>query len=102
LPLLVEAIEDQFIPVVIFNNKKQDEALLESFGEPSWNNPVVRFLDKQGKDLIPRKDSVWDVAPLAARMGASLEAAGRKTPPYLRSLALGWRYSLPRASFAML
>lgn len=102
MPLLVEAIEDQFIPLVIFNNKKEDEALLESFGEPSWNNPVVRFLDKTGQDLIPRKDSVWYVAPLAARMAASLEAAGRETPPYLRALALGWRHSLPRASFAML
>ena len=99
---MVEAIEDQFVPVVVFNNKKEDEALLESFGEPSWNNPVVRFLDKEGKDLIPRQDNVWDVAPLAARMVASLEAAKRKIPPYLKSLVLGWRYSLPRASFAML
>ncbi|MCP4081960.1 MAG: hypothetical protein GY819_10625 [Planctomycetaceae bacterium] len=99
---MVEAIEDQFIPVVIFNNKKEDEELLKSFSEPAWNNPVVRFLDGDGKDLIPRKDSVWQVAPLAERMYASLEAAGRKPPAYLRAMALGWRYSLQRASFAML
>ncbi len=99
---MVEAIEDQFVPVVIFNNKTEDEDLLKSFSEPAWNNPVVRFLDANGKDLIPRKDSIWEVTPLAERMYASLEAAGRKPPAYLQALALGWRYSLQRASFAML
>ena len=59
MPLLVEAIEDQFVPLLVYNNQESDSALLKSFGEPAWNNPVLRFLDHQGRDLIPRKDGVW-------------------------------------------
>ena len=47
---MVEAIEDAFVPVVVFNNKGgKDAQLLKRFNEPSWNNPVVRFLDGSGK-----------------------------------------------------
>lgn len=88
-PLLVEAIEDQFVPVLVYNNREAgdeggDAELLARFSEPSWNNPVVRFLDASGADLIPRKDGVWTADGLAARMIAALEAAKREVPAYLR------------------
>ena len=98
---MVEAIEDQFIPLLVYNNKAVDAALLVSFDEPSWNNPVVRFLDSAGQDLIPRRDGIWNTAPLARRMIASLQAAGKEVPPYLNYVADGWQDKYRRASFAM-
>ena len=101
LPLMVESIEEHFIPVLVYNNKDEDAGLLKSFDEPSWNNPVVRVLNGDGKDLIPRKDGVWNIAPLAARMATSLEAAGKDVPHYLNYVAAGWQDKYRRASFAM-
>ncbi len=98
---MVEAIEDHFIPVVVYNNKSEDAALLKSFGEPSWNNPVVRFLNKDGKDVIPRKAGVWSISGLAARMTASLKAAKREVPDFLKTVSHSWQSKLRRATFAM-
>lgn len=87
-PLLVEAIETEFVPVLIYNNQPgRDREILERYDEPDWNYQVIRFLDGEGKDLIPRKDRVWNLAPLVRRMMASLEAAERSVPVYLKELA---------------
>lgn len=99
---MVEAIESCFIPVLVYNNKESDEKLLKSFDEPSWNNPVVRFLNKNGKDVIPRKDEIWTTGPLAARMVESLRASGRDLPRYLDLIGMSGQPELKRASFAML
>jgi hypothetical protein len=54
-PLLVEAIEILFVPLVVHNNKGgQDAKVLARFGEPSWNNPVVRIVDSHHKLIVPR------------------------------------------------
>ena len=89
-PLLVEAIEDNFIPVLVYNNRTggMDQELLERFAEPSWNFQVMRFLDQRGEDIIPRKDQVWTVAETAERMISTLEASSRPAQLYLRNLAL--------------
>lgn len=89
-PLLVEAIEDNFIPVLVYNNRSSgmDRELLERFAEPSWNFQVMRFLNGQGEDIIPRKDQVWTVAETAVRMVMSLEASNRPVPRYLHNLVL--------------
>ena len=99
---MVEAIEDHFVPVLVFNNQRQDAELLRSFGEPSWNNPVVRFLDHDRKDVIEREDGVWETGPLAARMIEALEAADRDVPDFLVQVAESRRGKYERASFAML
>lgn len=98
---MVEAIEDSFIPVVVYNNKSEDAAILKAFNEPSWNNPVVRFLDQNGKDVIPRKSGVWTVGGLAVRMKASLKASKQKVPKFLETVSLSWQDQLRRATFAM-
>ena len=52
-PLVVEAIESAFVPLLIHNNKQgYDSQILKQFKEPSWNNPVIRYVDKiwQGRD----------------------------------------------------
>ena len=75
-PIVVEAIEDLFVPVLVYNNRKgQDKKMLDQFDEPSWNNPVVRYLDAGGDDLIARKDGVWSTAGTARRMRDALKAA---------------------------
>ena len=85
-PLLVEAIETEFVPVFVYNNKGgRDAELLARFGEPSWNNPVVRFLDPEGRDLIARRAGVWAPHAIGARMVAALESSGRPVPEYLRA-----------------
>jgi hypothetical protein len=87
-PLIVEAIEDAFVPVAIYNNKGgADREVLESFGEPAWNNPVVRFVDAEREDLADRYATGWTVGGLATAMVAALDSAGRDVPGYLRSLA---------------
>jgi hypothetical protein len=98
---MVEAIEDHFVPVLVYNNKKGvHEQTLNHFKEPSWNNPVARFLAADESDLIPRKDRVWHTQPMASRMVAALNAAKRQAPDFLKSLA-DQKPKLKRATFAM-
>jgi len=97
---MVEAIEDLFIPVLVYNNKGEDAALLKRFNEPSWNNPVTRFLNQSGSDVIDRKDRVWQLQPMAARMTKALKASNQKVPNYLSDLAINPK-NLEAATFAM-
>lgn len=74
-PAVVKSIEENFIPLLIHNNRPgKDAEVLEKFGEPAWNYQVVRFLDANGRDLIPRKDRVWDAPELKQRMAQALAA----------------------------
>jgi hypothetical protein len=89
-PLLVETIEDNFIPVLVYNNRSDgmDAELLDRFDEPAWNFQVIRFLDRDGKDIIPRRDQAWTIAETAGRMAATLEKMARPVPLYLKNLIL--------------
>ncbi len=76
--------------MAIRNNSRDDDdaGTRTRFEERAWNYPVARFLDADGKDLIPRIDGDWrDARGLVTRMVAALEKAGRPVPPYLRLLA---------------
>jgi hypothetical protein len=102
-PLLVEAIEDEFVPVAVHNNREgRDKQALERFGEPAWNNPVVRFLDGDGKDVLPREDGLWTEGAIAARMVRALEKSAHAVPDWL-ALAREETESSPtqQATFAM-
>lgn len=89
-PLLVEAIESEFLPVLVYNNRPgtRDQQLLEKFWEPGWNYQVIRFLNGNGDDIIPRKDRIWTIGGVASRMVMVLEKTGRPVPNYLRALVL--------------
>ena len=101
-PLLVEAMEDHFVPLAIYNNIGGNDAkVLAQFKEPSWNNPVIRYLDARARDLIPRKDRVWSTAGTAHRMCAALTAAKQPVPDYLRLVAEEARSGDKIATFAM-
>jgi hypothetical protein len=88
-PLLVRAIEEEFIPMLVYNNRSSgmDGELMERYHEPSWNFQVIRFLDAEGKDVIPRKDRVWTTGGVAGRMVEALTAVNRPVPAYLEELA---------------
>jgi hypothetical protein len=86
---LVNAIEEEFIPMLVYNNRSggMDRKLLERYGEPAWNFQVIRFLDAEGKDVIPRKDRVWTTRSVARHMIEALAAVDRPAPAYLEDLA---------------
>ena len=87
-PDIVAAIEEEFIPVLVYNNRPgRDAEILARYDEPAWNYQVIRFLDGSGNDFIPRKDRVWTVRGVALRMIEALEALGREAPLPLRRLA---------------
>ena len=87
LPLLVEAAETLFHPVVIRNNVDGYEGeVRERFKEPSWNNPVMRFLDGKAQDVLPRKDRVWAMGDVLARLVDVLDKDG-DAPVWLETVA---------------
>lgn len=103
-PLLVEAIEELFVPVLVFNNRAtgDDVELMKLFQEPSWNYQVIRFIDAEGQDIIPRKDKVWSIGGVAKRMIAALQRTGREVPLYLQAVAVeNDEANLGLAGFAM-
>jgi hypothetical protein len=101
-PLLVEAIETEFTPLLVHNNKPgKDAEVRQRFNEPAWNYQVVRFLDDGANDIIPRRDRVWDTGGIAERMIVTLEKAKRPVPAYLRLLAAENSPRLKSAVFTM-
>lgn len=101
-PLLVEAIESEFTPLLIPNSQPgRDAEVLRRFGEPAWNFQVVRFLSADAQDIIPRRDRIWETGPLAERMIATLEKTRRPVPAYLRLLGAEHSPQLRQAVFAM-
>ncbi|HYX45228.1 MAG TPA: VPGUxxT family thioredoxin-like (seleno)protein, type 2, partial [Sphingomicrobium sp.] len=86
-PLMVELIADRFVPVAIFNNRPGADAdILRRYSEPSWNNPVVRFLGPDGAELLPRLADRYDALGLHEKIVAILEMLGGGVPGYFRLL----------------
>lgn len=105
-PFIVEAAMDLFVPACVYNNTKDDAdaKVLKSFGERAWNNPVVRFLDADRKDLIAKVHKDWSVARLASAMVAARKAAKKDVPRYLELLAeeaASRKRGVESAAFAM-
>lgn len=83
--MVVKAAGAEFVAVVIYNNVKgPDAVILKRFHEPAFNNPVVRFIDTSGKDILPRVENDWTARTLLKRMVQSLEKVERKVPDYLK------------------
>jgi hypothetical protein len=86
-PMIADAIENYFVPVAIYNNVSgKDAEILATFGEPSWNNPIVRIMDASHHDLAKRYSGDYHVESFAALLQQAIEATGRKAPLYLRAL----------------
>lgn len=83
-PLMVEALENSFIPLAIFNNKNgEDKKILEKFNEPSWNNPVVRIINSDGNNVVQRINSDYSALTLSKRLKESLIKRKSPVPLYL-------------------
>ncbi len=104
-PLIVEAVESLFVPIAIYNNiGGHDSKVLTSFGEPSWNNPVVRIMTPDRKELAPRLSGDYSKLGLVTLMIRALENDNQIVPNYLRLLKeeLNARVSgMDKAVFAM-
>ena len=86
-PLMVEAIENEFIPLAIFNNKGgKDREILNKFNEPAWNNPVVRIVSTKGKDVVKRIGGDYSAVTLVNRMEEALKSNGSIVPDYIKLL----------------
>jgi len=105
-PRLVEAIETLFVSCVI-NNRGQTESdrqALQRFGEPMLNNPVVRLLESEGKDLLPRKGGIYSASELLSRMHEALKkfSSSSSIPTwfsfYCDEVRLSWKRSLKPVS----
>jgi len=86
-PLMTEAITNEFIPLAIFNNKGGDDAkVLKKYKEPSWNNPVVRIVNKTGDDLVRRVASDYSAKGLYDAMVDALNKSEKEIPGYMKLL----------------
>lgn len=87
-PLIVETIETYFIPLAIYNNKQgHDAEILKRYNEPSWNNPVVRMVDENGNDLLPRLSGNYSPQGLISNAIKVIGTRKGKVPEWLQLLA---------------
>lgn len=104
-PLIVDAIQSLFVPVAIYNNRDGDDyKTLRSFGEPSWNNPVVRIITPERNELAPRLSGDYSQLELVNRILQALKESNETAPPYLELLAHELRAksnNVEEATFAM-
>lgn len=77
---ITQAVRRAFVPVAI-NNRcliETDAHVCSKFKEPMLNNPVVRFIDANGNDLVPRKAGIYSATQLIPRMKQALTKLGRE------------------------
>lgn len=101
-PLIVEAIEAEFIPLAIHNNKGgEDGRMLKLFNEPSWNNPVVRIVDAQLKDVLDRLDGDYSPKGMTNYMIKALHTIKKQVPNYLQLLKESFTFNTGQLTFGM-
>ncbi len=101
-PLIVEAIENEFIPLAIHNNKKGDDAkVLHFFNEPSWNNPVARIVNANLTDILPRLDGGYSPAAITKYIVKAMDSTKKKIPAYLDLLNKSYSENTQSISFGM-
>jgi len=83
-PLMVDIIENFFVPLCIFNNHKGEDAkVLKKYGEPSWNNPVVRIVDSKGKDVQKRLNGKYSKSSLISYIAQSFPKRNQAIPDFI-------------------
>ncbi len=82
-PLMVEFIENEFVPLAIYNNiPGHDSEILALYNEPSWNNPVAHFVDDLGKDIIPKLENNYHPSSLYNKLIDVLNKVRNPIPKY--------------------
>jgi hypothetical protein len=106
-PLMTEAIENEFIPLAIFNNKKgKDLEIVKKYNEPTWNNPVVRIVNAKGENIVNRLASDYSSIGLYNSMINALDSVGTSIPEYFKILGMelptsGRAHNLEESYFKM-
>ncbi len=104
-PLIVDAIEELFIPVAIYNNRDgSDLKTLKKFNEPAWNNPVIRIVDQDGKDAAERVNGDYSLKGITSAMIEALKKTKKVIPKYLRLLnqeTISRSHELKTVTFSM-
>ncbi len=86
-PLMIEAIENLFIPLAVYNNKGgKDKQILQLYNEPSWNNPVVRIINSEGDNVVNRVSGNYSAKALYKAMKSALAKANKPIPEYMKLL----------------
>mmetsp|Transcript_17735 Transcript_17735/g.21382 ORF Transcript_17735/g.21382 Transcript_17735/m.21382 type:complete len:124 (+) Transcript_17735:210-581(+) len=67
---LVRQLESEFVPLLIQNNTAggHDKKIVAKMGEKQWGEPVIRFLDPDEKDIIPRVTGYFSKAATKMRI----------------------------------
>ena len=87
-PFIVEAIEDEFVPLVIYNNEKGEDAkILQKYREPSWNNPVVRVVNSKGDNIVDRLAENYSLQGITNTIINAMLESNKIVPDYLHLLA---------------
>lgn len=82
---IADMIEEHFVPLAIFNNKKgEDRKVLNAYDEPTWNNPAVRIVDQAREELVPRLYGDYSKEATVERIVEALRERDGKAPRYLR------------------
>ena len=88
-PQIVDAIENNFVPVCIYNNTGgKDGRVVAEFKEPTWNYPVTRIINQQKKDLVARNKNWRNRSGVIQQIAAGIKARGSVVPGYVELLAL--------------
>ncbi|KAA2217401.1 VPGUxxT family thioredoxin-like (seleno)protein, type 2 [Maribacter flavus] len=86
-PLMVEFIENEFVPLAIYNNRPgADQDILNLYQEPSWNNPVAHFVNENGQDIIPKLANNYHPLGMYNKLVETLTALGKPIPKYAQLL----------------
>jgi hypothetical protein len=97
----VKTIADEFVAVAVANNiKGADAEVLAKFKEPAWNNPVIRLIDADEKDIVPRQED-HTAHVLMKRLVAALQKNQRPIPKELTAAVSGVALRPETAVFAM-
>ena len=107
-PFITEIIETRFIPLCIYNNNpgSEDEKVLKQFGERSWNNPVLRVIDYEGNDWLPRHADAYSPAQVSAFLDRTFKVMAKPIPAffenYLEGLSADMTGTTSTESFSLL
>jgi len=86
-PQIADAIEQAFVPVVVYNNKRgKHRRVLKSFNEPTWNNPAVRIIQPDRSMIVPRLYGNYSKQATVRTIVEALNKTNREIPAYLQLL----------------
>lgn len=83
-PIMVDIIENEFIPLAIYNNKPGIDAdILKRYDEPAWNNPVAHFVDQNGKDIVQKLANNYHPLSMLDKIIEALRGIKVEIPEYI-------------------